>query len=73
MGTRDPLLPDTRRLEAAYRRLGVPCETRYVPGRLHGFNAWWWTRAARQCWADTLAFADRALTDDGAGPRRAAR
>ena len=32
VGTKDPLLPDTRRLKAALDRRGVPCQARYYPG-----------------------------------------
>lgn len=56
VGTKDPLLDDTRRLARAYQRLGVPCRARYFPGQLHGFNALGWARAARQCWAETFEF-----------------
>ena len=39
LGTRDPLLPDTRRLAAALERRGVPCEAHYYPGEVHAFQA----------------------------------
>jgi acetyl esterase len=59
VGTRDPLLDDTRRLEAALRALGVPIEARYYPGGIHAFHALVWDPAARRCWRDALAFLDR--------------
>ena len=59
VGTRDPLLDDTRRLEAALRTLGVPVEARYYSGGIHAFHALVWDPAARRCWRDALAFLDR--------------
>lgn len=61
VGTRDPLLDDTRRLEKALGALGVPCEARYYPGGIHAFHALVWDRDARRCWRDALAFLDRHL------------
>jgi len=61
VGTRDPLLPDTRRLEKALVTLGVPCEARYYPGGIHAFHAMVWQKSARRCWEDALAFLDRHL------------
>ncbi|HWU89541.1 MAG TPA: alpha/beta hydrolase [Kofleriaceae bacterium] len=59
VGTRDPLLDDTRRLEKALEALSVPCEARYYPGGIHAFHALVWDPAARRCWRDALAFLDR--------------
>lgn len=59
VGTRDPLLDDTRRLEKALGKLSVPCEARYYPGGIHAFHALVWDPAARRCWRDALAFLDR--------------
>ena len=59
MGTRDPLLDDTRRLGAALDRLGVPYEVRYYPGEIHAFHALVWRPQARAFWRDTFAFLDR--------------
>ncbi|NOU34557.1 MAG: alpha/beta hydrolase [Polyangiaceae bacterium] len=56
VGTRDPLLDDTRRMDAALRHLGVPVETRYYPGEFHAFHAFVMRAAARQCWRDQFAF-----------------
>jgi acetyl esterase len=61
VGTRDPLLDDTRRLEKALAALSVPCEARYYPGGIHAFHAMVWNPAARRCWRDALAFLDRAM------------
>ncbi len=59
VGTRDPLLDDTRRLEKALAALDVPVEARYYPGGIHAFHAMVWDPAARRCWRDTFAFLDR--------------
>ena len=61
VGTRDPLLDDTRRLEKALTRLRVPCEARYYPDEIHAFHALVWRPQARACWRDALAFLDRRL------------
>jgi acetyl esterase len=61
VGTRDPLLDDTRRLEKALTALNVPVEARYYPGGIHAFHAMVWSPAARRCWADALAFVERNL------------
>lgn len=61
VGTKDPLLDDTRRLRKALDRLGVVCEDRYYPGELHAFHALVFRPQARQCWAETFAFLDRHL------------
>jgi acetyl esterase len=61
VGTRDPLLDDTRRLEKALGALNVPCEARYYPGGIHAFHAMLWDPAARRCWRDALAFLDRSM------------
>jgi acetyl esterase len=59
VGTRDPLLDDTRRLQKALTRLNVPCEARYYPGGIHAFHAFVWDPSARRCWRDALAFTER--------------
>jgi acetyl esterase len=65
VGTRDPLLDDTRRLARALDELGVPCEARYYPGGIHAFHALVWDPAARRCWRDALAFLDRHMRTPG--------
>ncbi len=59
VGTRDPLLDDTRRLEKALAARNVPCEARYYPGGVHAFHALVWQPRAKHCWRDALAFLDR--------------
>ncbi len=56
VGTWDPLLDDTRRLERALARLGVPCAARYYERALHAFHAFVFERNARRCWAETFEF-----------------
>jgi acetyl esterase len=64
VGTKDPLLDDTRRLEKALQALGVPCEARYYPGGIHAFHALVWDPSARRCWRDAFAFLDRHMRVD---------
>jgi acetyl esterase len=59
VGTKDPLLDDTRRLEKALAARNVPCEARYYPGGIHAFHALVWQPRAKHCWRDALAFLDR--------------
>ncbi|MGB5810657.1 MAG: alpha/beta hydrolase [Polyangiales bacterium] len=61
IGTKDPLLDDTRRLDRALRAMGVDCEARYYEGELHAFHALVWRKQARRCWREQLAFIDRHL------------
>jgi acetyl esterase len=61
VGTKDPLLDDTRRLRAAYDRLGAPCEDRYYQGETHAFQALVFRKNSRACWRDTFAFFEKHL------------
>ncbi len=65
VGTKDPLLDDSRRLEAALLRLGVPCEARYYPGEVHAFHALVWRDNAKRCWRDTYRFLDKYVPKTG--------
>jgi acetyl esterase len=56
VGTRDPLLDDTRRLGAALERHGAVHLERYYPGELHAFHAMTWRPQARQSWEETFDF-----------------
>lgn len=58
-GTRDPLLDDTRRLQAALERLNTPHDVRIYPGEVHAFHAFLWRPKAIQCWRDQFAFLKR--------------
>ncbi len=61
VGTKDPLLDDTRRLERVLTAMGVTCQASYYPGEIHAFHALVWRRQARRAWRDVLAFLDRHL------------
>ena len=64
VGTHDPVLDDSRRLKAAYDRLGAPCEARYYPGEMHAFQAMAFRKNARRCWRDTFGFFAKHLETD---------
>ena len=66
VGTKDPLLDDTRRLVRALTKMGGVAEEAYYPGEVHAFHAFVMRQAARKCWADTFAF----LARNGIGPER---
>ncbi|HXU70237.1 MAG TPA: alpha/beta hydrolase fold domain-containing protein [Polyangia bacterium] len=63
VGTADPVLDDTRRLEAALGKAGVPHEVRYYPKEPHAFHALVFRKPARACWAATFRFLERVLRD----------
>jgi acetyl esterase len=56
VGTRDPLLDDTRRLAAALAKRNVPHEVKYQPGGFHAFQAFTPLASAQQAWSDLDAF-----------------
>ncbi len=58
VGTKDPLLDDTRRLARALEGLGVPVTARYYEGEVHAFHAFYFREKARACWVDTFQFLD---------------
>ncbi|HSO38556.1 MAG TPA: alpha/beta hydrolase [Labilithrix sp.] len=59
VGTKDPLLPDTRRMAEALRALGVEAVDAYYPGEIHAFHALVMRESARKCWRDTFTFLDQ--------------
>jgi acetyl esterase len=59
VGTKDPLLDDSRRLRAALEERGTPCELAIYPGEIHGFNAMVWRPAARAKWQAVFDFLSR--------------
>jgi acetyl esterase len=61
VGTRDPLLDDTRRVARALRSLGATAEDRYYVGEVHAFHAFVMRKNARRCWVHTFEFLDRHL------------
>ena len=56
VGTRDPILDDSRRLKAALDKLQVPAEIAYYEGGVHAFHALIWQERAQTCWNDTARF-----------------
>lgn len=61
VGTRDPLLDDTRRLGRALSRLRIPNETRFYEDEVHAFQALVFRQRAKQAWLDTYDFLDQHL------------
>jgi acetyl esterase len=61
VGTRDPLLDDTRRLARALKSRGVVAQARYYKGEIHAFHATLVSSNARECWSETTAFIDQHL------------
>ena len=61
VGTADPVLDDTRRMEAALRGRGVRCETLYSPGELHAYQALSWRPEAKLSWRRTFQFLEESL------------
>jgi len=60
-GGKDPVTPDSYRLNVALGRLGVDTTVVEYPGGIHAFHAFLWTRAARAAWRDQHAFLERVL------------
>jgi acetyl esterase len=56
VGTKDPVLDDSRRLKAVLDRLGATSEIRFYDGEIHAFHAFVWRKHAQQCWTDTFTF-----------------
>lgn len=67
VGTRDPLLPDTRRMAEALRNLGVKAVDAYYPGEVHAFHALVMREQARRCWRDTFEFLDEHVPNTAGG------
>ena len=59
VGTRDPLLNDTRRLKSALDALGVPAEAHYHVGGVHAFHAFAFKAQAQEAWREQFAFLAR--------------
>jgi acetyl esterase len=71
VGTKDPVLDDTRRLAHALDVLGVPHDVRYYPGEYHAFHALLFRKTARDCWRAKLEFLKPHLShEDAAGHAR---
>lgn len=56
VGTRDPLLDDTRRLSKALSNVGASCRTHYYEAGIHAFHALPWGNSTRRCWQDQFHF-----------------
>lgn len=61
VGTKDPLIDDSRRLHAAIEALGGDARVRYYPGEIHAFHAFVWREQARACWDHTYDFLEETL------------
>jgi len=61
VGTKDPILDDSRRLKTALDRLGASSELRYYEGGVHAFHALLWQPIARQCWQEQFNFCRKQL------------
>ena len=70
VGTRDPLLDDSRRLATALSNLGGVCEVHYAPRQIHVFHAALWRPAARKYWRAAFGFVDGFLDDAVAASKR---
>lgn len=69
VGTKDPLLRDTRRLAAALRALGGVAIDRYYEGEIHAFHAFPFLPNARRCWTDTYRFLEEHVPRESLSPR----
>ena len=59
VGTRDPIIDDSRRLGHALTRRKVINETKIYPGGIHAFHAVYWSPAGQEAWADQFRFLDQ--------------
>lgn len=62
VGTADPLLGDTRRLEAALRSRGATVEAKYYGRERHSFHAFFWRKAASDFWKASIEFLGNSLS-----------
>ncbi len=61
VGTKDPLYPDSKRLQRVLEARNVTCELSIHPGEIHGFNAMVWRREARAKWRALFRFLEQHL------------
>jgi len=59
VGTKDPLLDDSRRLDRAISDLGGSSEIHYYKGEVHAFQAMVWRKNARRYWGEVYRFLDQ--------------
>jgi len=62
VGTKDPLIDDSRRLDRALKALGGHSRAHYYPGEMHAFQALVWRKNARRYWAEVYRFLDDVVT-----------
>lgn len=62
VGTKDPVLDDTRRLEAVLKKRGVIHEITYVPKGIHGFHLAIWRPRAIASWQAQIRFLNRFIS-----------
>ena len=59
VGTKDPVLDDTRRLEAVLKKRNVTHEVSYIPKAIHGYHLAIWTPKAQESWHAQIQFLNR--------------
>lgn len=69
VGTRDPILDDTRRLERALAARSVRHHVSYHFGEPHAFQALVWRSEARRAWRELFAFLDPVVAADAGALR----
>lgn len=73
VGTKDPLLPDSRRLAEALKAKGVPHRLEIYPGELHAFDVLVHRKLARAKWAACFEFLEEHLAYAESDTRPAGR
>ncbi len=61
VGTRDPLIDDSRRLATALANRKTSVALKVYPGGIHAFHALIWQELAKTCWRDHFAFLEAHL------------
>ena len=56
VGTKDPIIDDTRRLGRALDDRKIPNSIQIYPGGIHGFHIAFWTERGQRAWADQFDF-----------------
>tara|TARA_B100001093_G_C26698187_1_gene957852 strand:- start:57 stop:1028 length:972 start_codon:yes stop_codon:yes gene_type:complete len=67
VGTKDPIIDDTRRLGRALTERGVPNTIKIYPGGIHGFHVVFWSERGQQAWADQFEFLDAYYPHESTG------
>jgi acetyl esterase len=62
VGVKDPVLDDTRRLEAVLKQRGIIHEVTYVPKGIHGFHLAIWRPRAIAAWQAQIRFINRFIS-----------